>query len=384
MAPTFEQALAQLVVTRGIQYDLSRMQDALEALGHPEQCPKTIHVAGTNGKGTTSDFIAQALEQRGHTVGLYTSPHLLSYTERFRVNGVSITEPVLQTYLDRLTPLTPSLSLTEFEVLTLIAWLYFNDKAVDYAVMETGLGGRLDATVICRPVVTILTSISYDHQAILGDTIEAIAREKAGILKPGVPCFALENEPAVQAVIAKQARRLPCPLTLVPRLGDTYLAINAHLANTVVDHLLGLGQLPVGGRTETRIGGRQEQVREQPRILIDAAHNLDGIRSLVHILKKHQPPHDIWFGATRRPELKAILLELLDVTNHLTLFEFAHDRAALRADYPESLLADKRVSFVPLSRRSDHIKTLLESASRPLCITGSIYFLGEMLPLVRE
>ena len=162
MTSSFSSLLQQLVRTRGIQYDLSRMHQALEKLDHPENLQGIIHVAGTNGKGTTSDYIAQLLEHLGYRVGLYTSPHLISYTERFRINGIPISEDTLGSYLDQLNPLIKTLQLTEFEVLTLIAWEYFRDNRTEFVVMETGLGGRLAATVICKPIVSVITSISLE------------------------------------------------------------------------------------------------------------------------------------------------------------------------------------------------------------------------------
>ncbi len=380
MTARFSSLLEQLVHTRGIQYDLSRMEQALTALDHPERISGIIHVAGTNGKGTTSDFIAQILEYQGYRVGLYTSPHLMSYTERYRINGVPIDETTLQRYLDALVPLIDSLLLTEFEVLTLIAWQHFKDERTDFVVIETGLGGRLDATVLCSPLVTVLTSISLDHVDILGPTLLDIAKEKAGILKPRTPCFLLDQEPEVINVISTLADQQDVSLHTVPRANGSYLQTNWGLAVAVATHLLPNLTLPA--QAAPRIGGRQEVLRTSPTIIADAAHNLEGIQALVDILKETHFQGSIWYSATRRPELPTIFNTLTSITKKLVIFEFPHPRAAIRNDYPKTL--PSHVQFISLIQRDSFIRKALTDSEGQICLTGSIYFLGEMIPLLRQ
>lgn len=382
MTAAFSAQLENLVKTRGVQYDLSRMAQALEHLDHPENILGIIHAAGTNGKGTTCDFIAQLLEQQGYTVGLYTSPHLISYTERFQINGVAITDAELQNKLNALSPLISELELTEFEVLTLIAWLYFKEKRTDFVVIETGLGGRLDATVLCSPILTVIATISLDHTDILGPTLTDIAKEKAGILKNGVPCVMLDQDPVVLRTLTKFAKGLSVETTIVPRDKHSYLLTNIGLAQTAVTTLLPNISLPK--TLIPRIAGRLEVIRKSPFILADAAHNLEGITMLASILQTRSFCGSIWYGATRRPELKEILGKLLSITNNLTIFEFDHPRAATQKDYPPEVLGDPRIHYVSTKERSTFLEQALSAANNNICLTGSIYFLGEMLPKLRQ
>ncbi|HEX8435410.1 folylpolyglutamate synthase/dihydrofolate synthase family protein, partial [Archangium sp.] len=173
-----------------IKLGLERVQATLEALGHPERRVPTLHVAGTNGKGSTCAFASSALHAAGHRVGLYTSPHLVRVNERIRVGGVEISDEVFGRRILEVLERHPdaATSLTYFEFGTVVAFWHFAQEAVDVTVLEVGLGGRLDATSACQPLVTAITPVSFDHMEYLGHTLGEIAGEKAGILKPGVPC----------------------------------------------------------------------------------------------------------------------------------------------------------------------------------------------------
>src|SRR5919198_2729125 len=205
-----------------IRLGLDRIEAALNALGHPEREFPALHVAGTNGKGSTCAFAAECLWAQGHRVGLYTSPHLVRINERFRVDGAEIGDEqlgrrileVLERYPAALATPPP---LTYFELGTLVALWHFARERVDVAVLETGLGGRLDATTAARPTVTAITPIGIDHTALLGNTLEAIAREKAGILKRGVPAVIARQAPEAFAAIAAAARPLDVPIRVEGR-----------------------------------------------------------------------------------------------------------------------------------------------------------------------
>src|SRR5919197_1540724 len=200
-----------------IRLGLDRIEAALNALGHPEREFPALHVAGTNGKGSTCAFAAECLWVQGHRVGLYTSPHLLRINERFRVDGAEIGDEqlgrrileVLERYPAALDTPPP---LTYFEVGTLVALWHFARERVDVAVLETGLGGRLDATTAARPAVTAITPIGLDHTALLGGTLEAIAREKAGIFKRGVPAVIARPAPEAMATLADAAAKREAPI----------------------------------------------------------------------------------------------------------------------------------------------------------------------------
>jgi len=192
---------------RGIKVGLKNIRALTASAGHPERQFPCFHVAGTNGKGSTASFLASILTESGYRTGLYTSPHLVEFVERIRIDGVPISEKLLAEYTQKLRPVIERTGATFFEATTCIAFQYFADQGVDVAVIETGLGGRLDATNVVTPLVSIITNVGLDHQEILGDTIRKIAREKAGIIKPGSPVVTAAEGEALE-VIQRTARRL--------------------------------------------------------------------------------------------------------------------------------------------------------------------------------
>ena len=208
----------------GIVWDLRRIERLLKRLGDPQYAARAVHVAGTKGKGSTSAMIAAILRQAGYRVGLYTSPHLLSFTERIRVNGRPIAETdwarlveVVQPHVEAENALGDLGELTTFEILTAMAFLHFREVRADYQVVEVGLGGRLDATNVVRPEVCVITSISYDHTDVLGDTLAKIAGEKAGIIKPGATVVSAPQAAEAMEVIERVCREKGAPLLKVGR-----------------------------------------------------------------------------------------------------------------------------------------------------------------------
>jgi dihydrofolate synthase / folylpolyglutamate synthase len=181
---------------------LERMQAALAELGRPESRLPAVHVAGTNGKGSTCAMVEAVLRKAGFRVGLYTSPHLMRFNERIRLEGEDISDGLLGRRLLQVLERAPTArELTYFELGTLVAFWHFAEEAVDFAVLETGLGGRLDATSTCLPVATAVTAVGLDHTELLGDTLAAIAREKAGIFRAGVPAVVAGQEPEAEIVL---------------------------------------------------------------------------------------------------------------------------------------------------------------------------------------
>ena len=214
----YVQSLAYLFPrTTQIKFGLDTTRALLDALGNPHQQFPTIHVAGTNGKGSVSTLIAAALQEAGLRVGLYTSPHLISFRERIRVDDVPMSESAVAAWTAKLTPTIEEHQATFFEATTAIAFAHFAARQVDIAVIEVGLGGRLDSTNVITPLVSVITHIALDHQKYLGDTLESIAREKAAIAKPGVPLIIGEPDPVLAEVIRQAASRMPraksCRLT---------------------------------------------------------------------------------------------------------------------------------------------------------------------------
>jgi dihydrofolate synthase/folylpolyglutamate synthase len=303
------------LIARGVVLDLAAMRAALHALGDPQARIPAVHVAGTNGKGSVSAMVDSVLRAAGQRVGRYTSPHLHRFVERIAIGGEAVDEAVAQRHCDRLLSLMAGgaiPTLTFFEAATALGWMCFESEGVERVVLEVGLGGRLDATTVCAPDVTGITGIALDHQGYLGDSLGAIATEKAGILKAGVGCVlgprlreASEARSAIEAV----ARRVGAPLIDAPpvrirsveasttsleatfagarlpltvSLGGGYQPENVATAVAVLDRLRSLGaRIEPGavqaGLAAVRWPGRMERLGD---VLLDGGHNLDGIAAL--------------------------------------------------------------------------------------------------------
>ncbi|MGE3180836.1 MAG: folylpolyglutamate synthase/dihydrofolate synthase family protein, partial [Phycisphaerae bacterium] len=198
------------------RFDLRKMQKLLHGLGNPHKQLKVLHVAGTKGKGSTCHMLAAMLKKAGHTVGLYTSPHIMDVRERIRINGEMISESAFTKYADTISKVTLGAdSPTYYEFMTAMAMLCFAEKNLDYVVLETGMGGRLDATNVVTPVVCGITNISYDHMAQLGNTLDKIATEKAGIFKPGVTVISAPQSSAAEKALNKVAEKVGCNIRVL-------------------------------------------------------------------------------------------------------------------------------------------------------------------------
>ncbi|AYA36380.1 bifunctional folylpolyglutamate synthase/dihydrofolate synthase [Hymenobacter oligotrophus] len=203
----------QKVGSAGFKKGLEGVQRLVQALGHPERGFRSVHVAGTNGKGSSSHLLAAILQSAGYRTGLYTSPHLREFTERIRIDGQELTPDYLVSWVKQWRGLFEQEKPSFFEMCVALCYDYFAAERVDIAVIEVGLGGRLDSTNIITPLVSLITNISYDHQAILGDTLPQIASEKAGIIKPGVPAVVSQTQPEVAEVFGQKAQPLGAPLS---------------------------------------------------------------------------------------------------------------------------------------------------------------------------
>ena len=267
-------------------------------LGNPHRLYKTVHVAGTNGKGSTSHTLAAILQKAGMKVGLYTSPHLVDFRERIRINGIQVPEQYVVDFVkdnrEFFEPLHPSF----FELTTAMAFKYFAEQKVDIAVIEVGLGGRLDCTNIISPVLSVITNISFDHTGFLGDTLEKIAGEKAGIIKPGTPVVIGEYTDETKPVFVKKAEEMNAPITFAQdKAGDYPMPEfelhgacqekNAQTILTVCDELCRIGLLGANASDcissgfahvceMTGLRGRWEKIQDSPLVICDTGHNLAG------------------------------------------------------------------------------------------------------------
>lgn len=398
---------------------LARPRAILAALGDPHRRYPVVHIAGTKGKGSVGAMTAAALTASGLRTGLYSSPHLQDYRERFRVDGDLITREDFIAAVNRLRPVADQIpGITWFEVTTALALMYFAERAVDVAVIEVGLGGRLDATNVVMPVTSVITSLSYDHTHLLGDSLTSIAREKGGIIKQGVPVVSAPQSPEALAVLAEIAQQNEAPLSLVgrdwlydPCSGDLegeyfragpagaplepyrtnligeHQALNATVALAVLDRLRAAGMAINGD--DIRVGlarvdwpGRLEVIHRDPLVVLDAAHNASSARRLRAALSDRFPQRRLGliFGASSDKDIAGMFDELLPVVDVLFATQAAHPRAL--APGAIASLARERGYDGPLYEALD-IRTALRQAADQvgadgmICATGSLFIVGE-------
>jgi len=294
-----------------IKFGLDTTRTLLAAVGNPHEMIPSIHVGGTNGKGSVASLIASTLDEMGWKVGLYTSPHVVSFRERMRVAGVPISEEAVAMWTAKLRPLIEEHGGTFFEATTAMAFADFAARGVEIAVVEVGLGGRLDSTNVVRPLVSVVTKIEMDHVKYLGDTLELIAGEKAGIAKPGAPFVIGESRPELVSVLCREGQRYVDALAPgaildarpVPpdarwsgalRLEGPHQRRNAAVALAALEALPGTWRPDTGaverGFADAFIAGRLDR---RGRFLFDVAHNPDGVRTLVKALAELEVPRPI-------------------------------------------------------------------------------------------
>lgn len=385
---------------------LERIETLLAHLGNPERSYRVVHVAGTNGKGSTCAMIDAGLRASGVRTGLYTSPHLIEPTERMQVDGMPMSDEMFSRAFNVVHEAAGELDLdchpTYFETVTAMAFWLFREMRVETAVIEVGLGGRLDATNVVRPQLTLITPVDLDHQAWLGDTIELIAAEKAGILKPGVPVIVANQSPVAQAVIEARAAAVGAPFTRSSSFEVRDLVLNdrgssfsglvcplagEHQVENAVMAALALRQLgvPSEGIADARWPGRLEHVSPRPDIILDGAHNPAGARTLAAYLARfyRDRPVSIVFGAMRDKAVDDVLIELALVAREFIFTAPSNDRATspgdlaataarlgiLRTscfDTPASVLAE-------INRRAEAVDT----SNHVYVFCGSLYLVAE-------
>jgi dihydrofolate synthase/folylpolyglutamate synthase len=398
---------------KSIKFGLEGIAALLSALGNPERSFRSIHVAGTNGKGSTCAMIESGLRAAGARTGLYTSPHLVEPTERIQVAGRSVSKDDFARAFDVVHDAAEELvragtlehHTTYFETVTAMAFVLFRDTQVEIAVLETGLGGRLDATNVVVPELSVITPIDFDHETFLGSSIEAIAGEKAGILKPGVPAVIAAQRDEAMRVLSRRARELRSPLVLVEDpesasidpLGSD-IVINeirvrcplagAHQvwnAATAVTALLELGvpeEQIQRGIEATSWPGRLEYVSRSPDIVLDGAHNPAGARALAEYIRTFCDARPVWlvYGAMRDKSVQEIMEVLFPLAAKVILTAPSQPRAlrpeALREslDHPAVEIACDVAAAVERAHSAP--------AETAVFITGSLYLVGEARPLL--
>ncbi len=403
-------------------FGLGRMEALLDSIGHPERRLRVVHIAGTKGKGSTAVMVASILQHAGAKVGLYTSPHVQSVRERIRVNGAWITEERLTALINQLYPYLEAsrtsgekYTPTFFETFTVAAFLDFVAQGADYAVLEVGLGGRLDATNVVAPLVCGITPISFDHTDKLGNTLASIAGEKAGILKPGVPAAVAPQEPEALDAIQKRAAELRAPLTLVGRdvtiaadgqrfavatprqrygglrvpLAGAHQRTNAAVAVALAEHAADATDQPLDeaavrdGLAAVRWRARIETVAENPTVVIDAAHNVASIRALLATLEGSFSYRRLLFvvGVASDKDVDGILRELGPRASLVVCTRSNSPRACP----PDGLRQRvRRLSNADAVACEDPAEALAIARQRAgpddlVCVTGSFYLAGDVL-----
>jgi len=363
-------------LTRSLRYspekfDLGRMAALAQAVGSPHQDYPIIHVAGTKGKGSTCAMIANILEMAGLKVGLYTSPHLIEFTERIQINRQPVSRQRLVELVNVLKPEVAKIErLTTFELTTTAAFLYFSQEKVDIAVIEVGLGGRLDATNIVDPLMSVITSLSMDHMNVLGDTLEKIAVEKGGIIKPGKPVVVAHQKPEAAAVLKQIAIERNAPILFTD--AKVQATVTAHSLTGQDFSLKGLAEnngknrilhfhLPLLGEHQVQNAvtayaaiqvlqesgisipessiqrgfesvywpGRFEILQNAPLVIIDSAHNLDSAEKLAQTIRDYLSgrPVNIIFGASEDKDVTGMLSALKPVVEQVIITQSEHPRS---------------------------------------------------------
>ena len=404
-------------------FNLERMRTLLRKIGTPQEHFRSVHVAGTKGKGSTCAMIAAMLQANGYKVGLYTSPHLVDVRERIVIDGEMIPQAsfarlvrLMESAIARIKP-TP----TYFDVLTAIAFKYFADHKVDIAVIETGLGGRLDSTNVIRPDVTAITSISHDHMAQLGPTLAHIATEKAGIFKHGIPAVSVVQDPTAEAALKKVAEKVGAPLDFtgqtiefsyrfessrmlgphnriclttpnskfehlaVPLIGE-HQAINCGLALAVIDRLKSRGiaindTRAIEGLSKVTVPGRMEMVSQTPRVIVDGAHNAASLDAAMKAIGQHIPYDSmvVIFGCCGDKDVPGMLERITSGADKVIFTRIDNVRSA----DPHELSARYVELYGKMAQVAENLEDALAIANRAvtkedlICITGSFYLVGE-------
>lgn len=413
---------------------LERTEKILELLGNPHKELKCIHIAGTNGKGSTTAMMSSILKEAGYKVGTYTSPYIEEFEERIQVNGENIPKEDLAVVISKVKEAANKIlflgydDATQFEIITCAGFLYFYEQKVDYAVIEVGLGGRLDSTNVIKPILSIITSISYDHMNILGDTLEKIAYEKAGIIKDGIPLVLYPQEKEVYSIIentclekeAKLIKVLPnCAKFLgivdIPEnhrvlrvqnvavntlnkeyniklalLGKHQL-INCSTVLYAIEELKNMGlhiceNSIVKGLLKVRWPGRLEVLNWKPLVVIDGAHNIDGIKKLKESMDVYFKYKDIVLilGILADKEVEDMVKIIASEVKQVICVTPHSERAELASQLMKEVkkINGKVIAIDDYSKAYDSALSFTDSEDLIL-VSGSLYMIGDMRKIIR-
>ena len=381
-------------------HGIAHFKSYMESIHNPQNDVSCIHVAGTNGKGSTTNYIRSMLQEAGYRVGSFTSPYIITHYDRIRINDVYI-EPaafldIANTYYESW--ITWDLGM--FEIDTCIAFLYFQQEKVDFCVIEVGIGGSRDCTNIIQPLSSVITNIGMDHMEILGDSKEAIAAEKAGVIKYGAPCFTTEHDPSCLAVFQKHAEACHTTLIEVPKIEQyqsslagivfsyetishiqlhspaKYQINNASLAIAVIDDLKLRGVVHIN-EEQIRAAllqadwiGRFEIIQQEPLLILDGAHNAHGIRALAGSLQGMEQLRII-FSVLKDKNFEEMLDILEGVTSDIVVTPFYNERAL------DMHLLEKK-AYITYDEDYRHAIQEAMKQGKQTVVTGSLYFISEV------
>lgn len=395
----------------GIKLGLENIQRLLQFIGNPEASLQTIHIAGSNGKGSTASFISSILMEAGYKTGLYTSPHLVKFNERIRINGIMIPDDFVLDFMNDLNEYIDKHSPTFFELTTAMAFKYFAESNVDYAVIETGLGGRLDATNVLNPLASVITTISEEHTNILGYDLKKIAFEKGEIIK--------KNSSVILGMIEDEPRKVL--INKAVSMGSEYFLLSDHI-NPQKDSIelnynkeqIIISDLPLKGRYQINnaalavlavkvavpevnkkqiltgiknvvhnsgIQARYEVFHKYPHIIFDAAHNLEGIEEFLNEFKKESQNYSrkiVIYGTMKDKNYSSILTKLSLNFDKIYITEITYERAASIEEIMKA--ADSAgLRVYPLNKPAEYVNVFIsKNKNECLVILGSIYVLGEI------
>lgn len=406
----------------GIKLGLEVMQELMERLGHPEKSFKSIHIAGTNGKGSTAAFVASALRKAGYNVGLYTSPHLIRFNERIQVNGEEITDRELIYFIElvrkKIENAQDKLQATFFEFATAIAFLYFAHKKVDIAVIEVGMGGRLDATNVITPEVCVITNIGFDHEEHLGSGLLEIAREKAGIIKKHVPVVTAERNKEVLDYFRDVCKGKESELFVVQEhlkangvaesLGGQEFAVNGAIEGRFSIRLLGehqvenaccallalklLGLCGINihkvamqeGLSAAEWDGRLQIISRKPLVIVDGAHNAAGIEALCNFVKRFENRKVLVIGIAKDKRIGEMVKLIAPLFEKVIVTKGSFKPAET------SVIAEEARKYCDDVKEIEDVNEAIEAAfgfaekGDTILVTGSLYMVGDALAVLKK
>lgn len=432
MLTTYDETIQWIhsLLSHGMKPGLKRVEWMLGELGHPERRLRSLHIGGTNGKGSTVSFLRHMMQEGGYRVGTFTSPYIVRFNERISVNGEEISDSDLMDAAGRVKPLVEDLqdsklgSPSEFEVITVMAMLYFAEVAVpDYVLFEVGLGGRLDSTNVIHPLLSVITNVGLDHTEILGNRIEQIAWEKAGIIKSGTAVMTAAEKPEALDVIRKKCTEKNAKLyafnesfsyehhgpvpsgelfdydspftarkNLLIGMKGFHQIQNASVALMAIDYLKQYYALVLDeddiykGLKKANWPGRFEQISQSPLIILDGAHNPEGVQSLAQTLQRHYRDKEIhiMFAALKDKNINGMLKPLYGIAAKITFTSFPFERAASAESLFEQSDFPGKAAEIDWKKALRYTLEKEDDQTTVYIITGSLYFISEVRNFIKK